>query len=84
MPNATLEKGLIVLEAMAREAREFSLTEISELTGLTSSNAHKLLSTLSSQGYVLKIPPPAVTRSGLGRWSFRRRFLIGWKFAEWG
>ncbi len=65
MANATLEKGLIVLEAMAREAREFSLTEISELTGLTSSNAHKLLSTLSNQGYVLKNPATRGYQIGL-------------------
>lgn len=54
MPNVTLEKGLLVLETMAADAKEFSLGEISELTGLSRSHACKLLASLVSRGYVVR------------------------------
>jgi DNA-binding IclR family transcriptional regulator len=65
MPNVTLEKGLIVLEAMASDAKEFSLSEISELTGLSRSHACKLLATLVSCGYVVKNPETRNYQIGL-------------------
>ncbi|MBN1553404.1 MAG: IclR family transcriptional regulator [Phycisphaerae bacterium] len=54
MRNATLEKGLLVLETMSVEAREFSLAELAELTGLAKSHACRLLKSLVRQGYVVR------------------------------
>jgi DNA-binding IclR family transcriptional regulator len=65
MPNATLEKGLIVLEHLAADAREFSLGEISKLTGLTRSHACKLLATLVSHGYIMRNPSTRGYQIGL-------------------
>lgn len=52
--NSNLLKGLVVLETMAAEAREFSLAEVAELTGLDKSHACRLLQSLAELGYVLR------------------------------
>jgi DNA-binding IclR family transcriptional regulator len=52
--NSNLLKGLAVLETMAAEAREFSLAEVAELTGLDKSHACRLLQSLVEAGYVVR------------------------------
>lgn len=50
--ETTLAKGLQVLEAVARAARPCGVSEVARATGLTRSNAHRLLRTLSDLHYL--------------------------------
>ena len=65
MRNTTLQKGLLILEAMALEARDFSLSEVASLTGVERSHACRLLQTLVSMGYVVQDPASRRYRVGL-------------------
>jgi DNA-binding IclR family transcriptional regulator len=65
MRNVTLQKGLAILETMAAEARDFSLAEVAELTGLDKGHACRLLQTLVSMGYVMQDPGSRRYRVGL-------------------
>ena len=65
MVKGTLEKGLLVLETLAAEAREFRLAEVAALTGLDKSNACRLLQTLVAKGYVTRDPDTRKYRIGL-------------------
>ncbi|MBN2307640.1 MAG: IclR family transcriptional regulator [Candidatus Hydrogenedentes bacterium] len=56
MRNATLQKGLLLLETMAAEAREFTLAELAQLTGLDKGHACRLLKTFVANGYVNRHP----------------------------
>jgi len=49
----TLLKGLMVLEALSlSESDALSINDASKMTGLTRSNAHRILQILVSAGYV--------------------------------
>lgn len=61
----TLLKGIVILEALAGEAREFSLAELAALTGLGKSQACRLLKTLVEQGYVVQNAGTRSYRIGL-------------------
>lgn len=50
--ETTLAKGLQVLEAVARAERPCGVSEIARATGLTRSNAHRLLRSLSDLRYL--------------------------------
>lgn len=65
MRNNTLEKGLLVLETLACEARDFPLVELARLTGLEKSHACRLLQSLVTRGYVIQDPKSRKYRIGL-------------------
>ena len=65
MRNVTLKKGLAILETVAAQARDFSLSEVAQLTGLDKSDACRLLRTLVSTGYVTQDPRNRQYRVGL-------------------
>jgi DNA-binding IclR family transcriptional regulator len=55
--DKTLLKGLMVLESVSRlEGRARSLEDIAERVGLTRSNAHRTLQTLTHAGYIVRDP----------------------------
>jgi IclR family transcriptional regulator, KDG regulon repressor len=64
--DKTLFKGIRILEALAKSERPLGITEISTELGLTPSNVHRLLQTLTSLGYVRK-------RGGSGRYELSLR-----------
>lgn len=51
----SLERAFALLEALAREPGGLPLTELAQGTGLHKSTAHRLLSSLSTLGYVSKV-----------------------------
>lgn len=63
--NVTLQKGLLILETLAAEAREFTVTELAELTGLSPSQTCVLLATLVAADYVVRNPQNRRYRIGL-------------------
>ncbi len=65
MRNATLEKGLLLLEAMASEARDFSLAELAGLSGLEKSHACRLVKSLVARGYAIQDQKSRAYRIGL-------------------
>ena len=65
MRNKTLQKGLLILEALAAEAREFSLAEIASMVALDKSQTCRLLQTLAALGYVIRDPRSRRYRIGL-------------------
>lgn len=50
--DTTVVKALTVLEALAASATPLGVTELATRLGLSKSNVHRLLQTLSSRGYV--------------------------------
>jgi DNA-binding IclR family transcriptional regulator len=50
--NTTFVNGLALLEALARAAEPSGVSELARQLGLTKSNVHRLLQTLSERGYV--------------------------------
>ena len=58
----SLERGLELLEILAEEAQEVSLTQISHKAGFNPTTAHRILNALKSRGYVQQNP----TNSGYG------------------
>jgi IclR family KDG regulon transcriptional repressor len=50
--NRTLKNGLDLLEMLSQDGGEYSVTELSEMAGLPSSSAHRLLQTLVTTGYL--------------------------------
>lgn len=54
--NSTLDNGLRILERLASEPREFSITEIGRELCLGKSMVHRLLTTLIERGYVAQNP----------------------------
>ncbi|HPJ99613.1 MAG TPA: helix-turn-helix domain-containing protein, partial [Candidatus Hydrogenedentes bacterium] len=65
MRNKTLQKGLLILEALAEEARDFSLAEVAAMSALGKSQACRLLQTLAAMGYVVRDPRTRRYRIGL-------------------
>ncbi|NLO75059.1 MAG: helix-turn-helix domain-containing protein [candidate division WS1 bacterium] len=63
--HVTLRKGLLILETLAAEAREFSVTELAERIGLGRSQTCEMLATLVETGYVLRNPHTRRYRIGL-------------------
>ena len=55
-PNRTLMNGLRVLEYLASEYREVSVTDLAQALNLPKSHVHRLLQSLVSVGYVSKCP----------------------------
>ncbi|MFO1081099.1 MAG: IclR family transcriptional regulator [Reyranellaceae bacterium] len=51
-----LPRGFALLEALIREERPLTSTEIGELVGLNSSTTHRLLQALSQIGYITRDP----------------------------
>ena len=50
--DKTLVKGLAVLEALAKSDRPRGITEVSQELGMTKSNVHRFVQTLSECGYI--------------------------------
>jgi DNA-binding IclR family transcriptional regulator len=65
MRNKTLQKGLLILEALAAEAREFSLAEVASMVALDKSQTCRLLQTLAAMDYVIRDPRTRKYRIGL-------------------
>ena len=65
MRNKTLQKGLLLLEALAAEARDFSLAEVAAMVALDKSQTCRLLQTLAAMGYVVRDPRTRRYRIGL-------------------
>jgi DNA-binding IclR family transcriptional regulator len=65
MRNKTLQKGLTILEAVATEARDFSLAEVAAMVALDKSQTCRLLQTLAAMGYVIRNPKTRRYRIGL-------------------
>jgi len=65
MRNKTLQKGLLILEALAAEARDFSLAQVAAMAALDKSQTCRLLQTLAAMGYVVRDPRSRRYRIGL-------------------
>jgi IclR family transcriptional regulator, acetate operon repressor len=52
--TGSLQRGLAVLEAVIRAERPVSANEVGSLVGLSASTTHRLLKSLSEQGYVIR------------------------------
>ena len=63
--NVTLQKGLLILETLAGEAREFAVSELAAQIGLGRSQTCEMLATLVATGYVLRNPRSRRYRIGL-------------------
>lgn len=63
--NVTLQKGLLILEALAEEAREFTVTGLAAQIGLGRSQTCEMLATLVASGYVIRNPRNRRYRIGL-------------------
>src|SRR3981081_860094 len=64
----TVQKALNLLEALVRSDRPRRLTELSRELGLTKPNVYRLLSTLSTLGYVKKDPNTSLYSPTLKLW----------------
>ena len=53
--DTTVVKALTVLEALASSATPLGVTELATRLGLSKSNVHRLLQTLSARGYVTQV-----------------------------
>ncbi len=65
MRNKTLQKGLLILEALSAEARDFALAEVAAMSALGKSQTCRLLQTLAAMGYVVQDPSTRRYRIGL-------------------
>lgn len=54
--DATLSKGLLILETLARSTRPLGISELAVQLGLNKSNVHRLTSTLRAMEYVAQEP----------------------------
>jgi DNA-binding IclR family transcriptional regulator len=64
----TVQKALNLLEALVRSGQPRRLTELSRQLGLTKPNVYRLLSTLSTLGYVQKDPATSLYSPTLKMW----------------
>ena len=71
----TVVKGLKVIEALANSDGARSLTELANECGLTKSNAHRLLRTLESCGYVRHDPNARAFEATLRSWDLGNRIF---------
>lgn len=69
----TVVKGLKVIEALAGSAGPRSLTDLANECGLTKSNAHRLLRTLETCGYVRHDPNARAFEPTLRPWDLGNR-----------
>ena len=53
--NQSIDKGLDIIEVMARNGTPMRLNEIASETGLTKSTAFRMINALRSRGYILQI-----------------------------
>lgn len=65
MRNVTLQKGLVLLETLASEARDFPLSELAAVTGLDKGHACRLVQSLVAMGYAVQDPATRAYRIGL-------------------
>ena len=63
--NVTLQKGLLILETLAAQAREFTVSELADQIGLGRSQTCELLATLVAADYVVRNPRNRRYRIGL-------------------
>lgn len=66
--DTTVAKGLSVLELLARSTAPMRLSSVAEQLGLQKSNAHRLLTTLSTLGYVTQEPETGRYHATLKTW----------------
>lgn len=71
----TVVKGLKVIEALANSTGARSLTDLANECGLTKSNAHRLLRTLESCGYVRHDPNARAFEATLRSWDLGNRIF---------
>ena len=71
----TVVKGLKVIEALANSKGARSLTDLANECGLTKSNAHRLLRTLESCGYVRHDPNARAFEATLRPWDLGNRIF---------
>jgi DNA-binding IclR family transcriptional regulator len=64
----TVQKALNLLEALVRSGQPRRLTELARQLGLTKPNVYRLLSTLSTLGYVKKDPQTSLYSPTLKMW----------------
>jgi IclR family KDG regulon transcriptional repressor len=64
----TVQKALNLLEALVRSGQPRRLTELARQLGLTKPNVYRLLSTLSTLGYVKKDPATSLYSPTLKMW----------------
>lgn len=64
----TVQKALNLLEALVRSGQPRRLTELSRQLGLTKPNVYRLLSTLTTLGYVKKDPATSLYSPTLKMW----------------
>jgi DNA-binding IclR family transcriptional regulator len=66
--DTTVAKGLSVLELLARSSAPVRLSAVADQLGLQKSNAHRLLSTLTTLGYVTQEPETGRYHATLKTW----------------
>lgn len=66
--DTTVAKGLSVLELLARSNAPIRLSAVAEQLGLQKSNVHRLLSTLTTLGYVAQEPETGRYHATLKTW----------------
>jgi DNA-binding IclR family transcriptional regulator len=71
----TVVKGLKVIEALANSSGARSLTDLANECGLTKSNAHRLLKTLETCGYVRHDPTSKAFEATLRPWDLGNRIF---------
>ncbi|MFO0992913.1 MAG: IclR family transcriptional regulator [Hyphomicrobiales bacterium] len=71
----TVVKGLKVIEALANSTSARSLTDLANECGLTKSNAHRLLRTLETCGYVRHDPNARAFEPTLRPWDLGNRIF---------
>ena len=71
----TVVKGLKVIEALANSAGARNLTDLANECGLTKSNAHRLLRTLETCGYVRHDPTARAFEATLRPWDLGNRIF---------
>jgi len=71
----TVVKGLKVIEALANGAGARTLTDLANECGLTKSNAHRLLRTLETCGYVRHDPTARAFEATLRPWDLGNRIF---------
>ena len=68
---STADKILDILEVLLESNREVGIMEIAELSGINSSSAHRILTTLVNRGYLIQPYP-------------RGKYSLGYKFLAYG
>jgi DNA-binding IclR family transcriptional regulator len=78
----TLDRGLDLLEILARQSSEKSLTELSELAGFNLATTHRIINVLKSRGYVRKSLSGSKYRLGLNLFELGQKAIKDFSLRE--